>query len=96
MYIERETVTFTLRRAGIEATQTGYTVTLERYETDLIGDLATYPYGPTTETADAAYRDAQATCESIKRGHWTGRRGEWTVLVRGKKVICSREKASVH
>jgi len=88
---ERETKTFKVKRAGIEATRTGYTVTLERRDAPK-GDLVTVPYGPTTKTADEAYRSASLTAASInKHGHWTGRRGEWLISIRGKKATCTRE-----
>jgi len=91
--IANETKTDTILRVGVEAAQIGYIVTVYRKKAGK-GDLVTYPYGPTTKTADAAYNHASITANSVgKYGRYVGTRGEWTITVKGKKITATRAVA---
>ncbi len=94
MNVINETTVERFERAGIEATRTGYTVTVHR-RGKTTGDLVTYPYGPNEETADRAYFDACITADSInKHGKYVGRNGDVTISIKGKKIEYT--KTSIH
>ena len=89
MMITSETKTYTIGRVGLEASQRSYIVTMERKGAGK-GDIASYPYGPNDTSARLAYNAASLAVTSIKRGRFVCRRGEWQIIVSGRKLTATR------
>ena len=88
--MESDTRQYLITYVGLAAGQRGFIVTVGRSGHD-DADLAYYHDSGTTESIDAAYRDASACVESVKRGRYVGSRDGMSVHVHGRTLTVTRD-----